>query len=657
MIRFKSDVTTDLTRASGLEWLLSNGLGGYASSTIAGMNTRRYHGLLIAALKPPGGRTLLLHNVEETASVGSDEFRLSTNAYPGTLYPTGFRYLEEFRLDPLPVFRFSAGGAVLEKEVCLLQGENTVVLQYRVLETATPVRLGVDLLVNYRSHDSLTDENASLKFSTESTGRLVKITANEEAVPLYAYADKGAFTSTGYWYRNFVYDRERERGYDFQEDAYSPSRFSVELAKGDSVNLAASIHTPRPGMLETIFAEERRRRDAIGEAEDEFFSSLLTATEAFIVRRGEGRSCIAGYHWFADWGRDTMISLPGLMLVTGRFREAELLLKTFAKNMKYGLIPNYFSESDGSPQYNSLDATLWFFHACRKYYQYTKDAPTIKVLYPALKRSTESLMHGTILTIKADGDLLLNIERSDVQLTWMDAKVDDFCVTPRNGKPVEINALWHCALDTMSGFAGLIGETNDQADFNQLATRVKESFGQTFWNSAAQCLFDRVVSSEGDASMRPNQIIAAALPVRVLGRREEEAVVRAVQRELLTPYGIRTLSPSHPNYKGRYEGDQRSRDLAYHQGSAWPWLLGPFIKAYVRVSDGHPQARSEAAQLLQPIRSHLTEAGLGYVSELFDGDIPQQPRGCIAQAWSVAEVLRAYYEDVLGREPEDPLTS
>jgi predicted glycogen debranching enzyme len=656
MIRFESDIATDIARFSRLEWLLSNGLGGYASSTITGLNTRRYHGLLIAALNPPGARTLLLQKVEETVNVGSDEFRLSTNAFPGTLYPTGFMCLEEFRLDPLPVFRFRAGGAVLEKEICLVHGENTVILQYRVPETATPIRLGMDLLVNYRSHDTLTHENASLKFSTESTRRLVKITAGEKAVPFYAYAGKGAFTSTGYWYRDFVYERDRERGYDFQEDAYSPGRFSAELGKGDSVNLAVSIHSPRPEMLETIVAEERRRRGAIGESKDEFLSSLLTASEVFMVRRGDGASCIAGYHWFADWGRDTMISLPGLALVTGRFPEAELLLKTFAKNMKYGLIPNYFSESDGSPQYNSLDATLWFFHACRKYYQYTKDASTVKTLYPTLKRSAESLLHGTIFNIKADSDLLLNIERSDVQLTWMDAKVGDFCVTPRNGKPVEINALWLCALDTMSGFAGLIGDRKDQRDFNELASRVKESFGEAFWNPAAQCLFDRVVSGEGDASMRPNQIVAVALPARVLGRREEEAIVQAVQRELLTPYGLRTLSPSDPNYKGRYEGDQESRDLAYHQGSAWPWLLGPFIKAYVRVSEGHPQARSEALQLLQPLRRHLTEAGLGYISELFDGATPQQPKGCIAQAWSVAEVLRAYYEDVLGKEPKDPLT-
>jgi predicted glycogen debranching enzyme len=657
MIRFQSDVTADLAKSGRLEWLLSNGLGGYASSTITGLNTRRYHGLLTAALNPPGARTLLLQKVEETVNVGGDEFRLSTNAFPGTLYPTGFRCLEEFRLDPFPVFRFRVGGAVLEKEVCLVHGENTVILQCRVLEAGTPIRLGMDLLVNYRNHDTLTHENASLKFTAESAGRLVKITAGEKTVPFYAYADKGEFASTGYWYRDFVYEQERERGYDFQEDAYSPGRFSVELGKGDSVNLAVSIHSPRPEMLEVIVAEERRRRGAAGESEDEFLRSLLTASQAFIVRRGDGASCIAGYHWFADWGRDAMISLPGLALVTSRFRDAELVLKTFAKNMEYGLIPNYYSESDGSPQYNSLDATLWFFHACRKYYQYTKDAATIKALYPTLKRSADSLLQGTIFEIKADADLLLNIGRSEVQLTWMDAKIGDFCVTPRNGKPVEINALWHCALDTMSGFAGLIGEKKDQEDFNELATRVRESFQEAFWNPATQCLFDRVVSGEGDASMRPNQIIAAALPVKVLGRGEEEAIVRAVQRELLTPYGLRTLSPSDPNYKGRYQGDQQSRDLAYHQGSAWPWLLGPFIKAYVRVSEDHAQARSEALHLLQPIRRHLTEAGLGYISELFDGATPQQPRGCIAQAWSVAEVLRAYYEDVLGKEPKDPLTS
>jgi len=657
MIRFESSIATDLAKSSRLEWLLSNGLGGYASSTITGLNTRRYHGLLVAALNPPGARTLLFQKVEETVKVGGDEFQLSTNAFPGILYPTGLRYLEEFRLDPLPVFRFKAGGVVLEKEVCLVRGENTVIVHYRLLEAPTSIHLGMDLLANYRNHHALTRENASPKFKTELTERLVKITAGEDAVPFYTYASKGAFTPTGYWYRDFVYERERERGYDFQEDVFSPCRFSVELEKEGSVNLAVSIHSPRPEMLETIFSDERRKRTAIGESEDEFLSSLVTASDAFIVRRGDEASCIAGYHWFTDWGRDTMIALPGLTLVTGRFEQAESLLKTFARNMKYGLVPNQFSESDGSAQYNSLDATLWLFHACRKYYQYTKDAATIKTLYPTLKRSVESLLRGTIFNIRADPtDLLLNTERSDVQLTWMDAKVGDFCVTPREGKPVEINALWYCALDTMSRFAGLIGERKDRENFDELATRVRESFGEAFWNPAGKCLYDRIVSGKGDASIRPNQVIAVALPTEVLGRREEEAVVRTVERELLTPYGLRTLSPSDPNYKGRYEGDQQSRDLAYHQGSVWPWLLGPFIKAYVRVSEYQAQARSEALKLLQPIRRHLAEAGLGYVSELFDGDAPQQPRGCIAQAWSVGEILRAYYEDVLGKEPKDTLT-
>jgi predicted glycogen debranching enzyme len=593
--------------------------------------------------------------MEETIKTDNDEFRLSTNAYPGTLYPTGYEHLEEFRLDPFPVFRFRVAGVALEKEICLVRGENTVIVQYRLLESAAPIRLEFDLLVNYRTHHSLTHD-ISLDFSTDSIGKQVKIGTGDDSTLFYAFSDKANFLPTGYWYRNFQYEQDHERGYDFQENAYNPGRFLTQLDEGDSVNVGASIQEPPNEELGRIVSQQRREPQALVRGiDDNFLADLLTATNAFIVKRGEGVSCVAGYHWFADWGRDAMIALPGLALVTHRFRAAELLLKTFAKHMKCGLVPNYFSEFNDSPHYNSLDATMWFFHACRKYYQYTNDVSTIKALYPALKSSIDSLLRGTVFRIKADSNLLLNIGVEDIPLTWMDAKVGDFCVTPRDGRPVEVNALWHCALDTMSGFAKLVENQGDRSKFSTLAHQVKSSFRRVFWNAAGNCLYDRIGPEGADASIRPNQIIAAALPGKILGRTQEKAIVETVQRELLTPYGLRTLSPSDQNYKGRYEGDQVSRDLAYHQGSAWPWLLGPFIKAYVRVYVDTAHARLEALRFLQPIRLHMSEAGLGYISELFDGDAPQRPRGCIAQAWSVAEVLRAYYEDILGKEPKDPL--
>jgi predicted glycogen debranching enzyme len=323
--------------------------------------------------------------------------------------------------------------------------------------------------------------------------------------------------------------------------------------------------------------------------------------------------------------------------------------------VRYGFIPNYFAETDGSPQYNALDAALWFFHAIRKYFQYTKDVSTIKALYPILTNSAQVLSRGTIFDVKVDEDMLLNIGQMGTQLTWMDAKIGDFVVTPRNGKAVEINALWYWALDTLSRIANLLGKRDEQARYANMAEIVKTNFSKAFWNSDANCLFDRIVNGTPDPSVRPNQIIAIALPKSILSAEREKAVVRVVQSELMTPFGLRTLSPKDPRYHGRYDGDQKSRDLAYHQGPAWPWLLGQFVTAYIKTSDNANTARENAMRFLEPMHQHLREAGLGFISELFDGDPPYRPRGCIAQAWSVAEVLRAYCEGILGKEPQDTL--
>jgi len=657
MIRLTQEVTSDYHRSSRIEWLLTNGIGGYSSSTIVGSNTRRYHGLLIAALKPPGCRTVLLQKLEETVHIGGKAYDLSVNEYPDTLYPTGHLYLEEFRLDPLPTFRYRIGPAVVEKEVCMTQGENTVIVQYRLYESSEPAEFVVSPLINNRSFHSLTRELSGPSFDTERVGELVKITASTNPTIVYLAPYEMAVTSTGYWYRNFLYAEELARGYDYHEDLYNPLRLTVKLEKGDSVNVACSTPGPPPTDPDSAISKERERAsELLGEdGDDQFLCALRKACDAFIVRRGDGASCIAGYHWFGDWGRDSMICLPGLTLVTGRFIEARKMLETYARYLSNGLIPNCFSDYDGKPQYNSLDATLWWFHAVRKYFQYTNDGQTVRALYGAMKSSVESLLHGTVFEIGADRDMLLNIGRRDVQLTWMDAKIGDLVVTPRNGKPVEINALWYNALDTIRGFARLLGNADDSERYGAAAERVQSTFSRLFWNPDQNCLYDRYADETPDPSIRPNQIIAVALPKPLLSREKERAVVQMVKDELLTPYGLRTLSPNDPAYDGIYEGDARRRDLIYHQGPAWPWLLGPFVKAYVKV--GGQNARGEAAKFLDPLRERLNEAGLGYLSELFDGDPPWRPRGCIAQAWSVAEVLRAYYEDVLGREPEDTLAT
>jgi predicted glycogen debranching enzyme len=655
MIRFGEKVTKDYARSSGLEWLLTNGLGGYASSSVSGANTRRYHGLLVAAIDPPVGRRMLLQKLEERIDVNEGAYYLSVNAYRGALYPNGYQYLEEFRLDPFPVWRYRVGHLVLEKEVCMLHGEDSVVIQYRMVEATGVAKFSTVLLVNSRDYHSLSHEGTSLGFATEISGSAVRIDAPPQHSLFYVFSDRAEFEATDYWYRDFIYERDRERGYDFQEDLYSPGRFVAELRSGESIIVAASTARRSASNIDILVSRERERIRSLAASEDEFLGSLLIASDAFMVRRGiGGKSCIAGYHWFGDWGRDTMISLPGLSLVTRRFDDAKLILETFAGKMRYGLIPNTFSESDGSPQYNSLDATLWFYHALRKYYQYTKDVTTIERLFPALVESVDSLLHGTIFDVKADSDLLLNIGRNDVQLTWMDAKIGEHVVTPRNGKPVEINGLWYSALDTMVDFADLLGRDDERDRFANAAAQVKRCFSRTFWNSEAHCLFDRVIGGVPDASMRPNQIVACSLPKAILSIDQERCVVKSVEGELLTPFGLRTLSPKDPGYKGRYEGDQNQRDLSYHQGSVWPWLLGQFVKAYVRTAGGTAVAREAGGRFLEPMRMHLSEAGLGFISELFDGDPPYQPKGCIAQAWSVAEIIRAYYEDVLGLEPPNP---
>ncbi len=656
MIRITGSIARDYRQASQLEWLITNGQGGFSSSTIVGANTRRYHGLLIASMKPPGARTLLLQKLEESVKTEEAFHQLSVNAYPGTLDPTGYQYLEDFRLDPFPVFRYQVGSMTLEKEVCLLQGENTVIIQYRLAGSSEPIVLTVNCLVNYRDFHALTRENSLLTFAQEERKDAVKITPTAGATPFYLSSDSAKFESTRHWYRNFVYLEEKGRGYDYQEDAFNPGRFVKNLNPGESINIAASTTRTSPAELGHLLGHQKREiLKQVESTEDEFLRQLLLASHSFLVRRDGGASCIAGYHWFGGWGRDAMISLPGLTLVTGRFPMARLLLQTFAERMHHGLIPNYFSETDGTPHYNSLDATLWLFHAARKYFQYTKDLSTVSSLYPILKGSIEAFLHGTDFEVKAGADLLLAIGQNRIPLTWMDAKIGDSPVTPRNGVPVEINALWHSALDTMSGFAEALNIAKEQEFFADMADQVRSVFLQVFWNPEAKSLYDRVVDGKPDSSMRPNQIIAIALPRSILPIDKERAVVKAVQSDLLTPYGLRTLSMRDPNYKDHYEGDQRNRDLAYHQGSVWPWLLGPFVKAYMRTAKDSVSARKAATGFLEPMRTHLQKAGLGFISELFDGDAPFKPRGCIAQAWSVAEVLRAYYEDILDKEPEDPL--
>ena len=655
MIAFGPDVCRHWLQATSREWLETNGLGGYASATIAGANTRRYHGLLVAALRPPSRRTVLLSKLEETLAVREVEYDLSCNQYPGTIHPRGYQHLREFRLDPFPTFVYEVpggGGTRLEKTVGMCRGRNSVVVRYRSIEGPETVGLIVRPLVNCRDYHHLTRQNAT--FNTEATISEAKdvVTVQPFAgVPaLHISFPGGSFEPWGYWYNNFEYAQEAARGLDYREDQYSPGYFACTLERGETRYLVGSIEALEGFDPAAALEEERARRSALAagwSGAPEEVRRLVAAADSFVVSRpssvGEegAEGLIAGYHWFEEWGRDTMISLPGLTLVTGRYDVARNILKDYTRYLDGGLIPNRIPDVDQAPDYNTVDATLWLFWAVQKYLQHTGDEDFVRGgMLPRLREVIEWHVKGTRYGIEMDPeDGLLRAGAPGTQLTWMDAKVGDWVVTPRHGKPVEINALWHNALR----FVEELGAEHAGPRSSEVARR----FGERFWNERLGYLNDVVDGDlREDASLRPNQIVAASLPYPTVEGERARRVVAAVARDLLTPYGLRTLSPRDARYRGRYEGDQWERDGAYHQGTVWPWLLGPFITAFIRVAEDREAARREARGWVAGFREHLREAGLGQVSEVFDGDPPHRARGCIAQAWSVAEILRAAVEDL-----------
>ena len=659
-INFGREVCGELSAAESREWLVTNGVGGFACGTVAGTLTRRYHGLLVAALKPPLGRTLLLSKLDETAGYDGQSYPLFANRWgEGSVDPHGYRHLESFRLDgTTPVWNFAAGDALLEKRLWMQPGANTTYVRYTLVRGSGPLRLQVKALVNYRDyHSSTRAGNWRMNISPVEHG--LRIEAFEGAAPLYLLSVEPAASPAHEWYRNFFLVLERYRGLDDHEDHLFAANFEASLAPGESVTLVAS--TDPAASLDSEAAQEERRRHerellqvwtqanpgSAPQAPD-WIRQLVLAADQFIVRRPlrddpEAMSVIAGYPWFGDWGRDTMISLPGLALSAGRAELARKILLTFARFVDRGMLPNVFPDAGETPEYNTVDAALWYFEAVRQYFAATADAGLVRALFPVLVDMVDWHVRGTRYGIHVDpADGLLAAGEPGVQLTWMDAKVGDWVVTPRIGKPVEINALWFNALLTLDDLAEVAGETGER--YREMAERVRSGF-QRFWNDAAGYCYDVLDGPAGDdATLRPNQIFAVSLPASPLTPEQQRAVVDVCARQLLTSIGLRSLAPGHPDYQGRYGGGPRERDGAYHQGTAWGWLLGPFALAHARVyGDG-----AQAAGFLSPIEHHLSAACLGTVSEIFDADPPFAPRGCFAQAWSVAEVLRAWLELTTG---------
>jgi predicted glycogen debranching enzyme len=653
MIQFDQESCRNLNVALTREWLETNGIGGFCSSTIPGLNTRRYHGLLTAATKPPVGRFVLLSKLEETLVVEGRRYELSANQYQGVIHPQGFNYQTSFRLDPFPTFTYEIEDTLIEKSVFMVAGENTTVIQYDfkkpIAADHKDIKLEVRPLIAFRDYHSTTHENSALNPRVETENGQTTFRPYSDLPSLHLAHGPTEINPNGFWYRNFQYAVEQERGLDFAEDLFSPCAFTFDLNAANKVNIIASTERRDASNADTYRRVEVERRSTINKQKNgtnELVVSLMNAADQFIVSRGGGETVIAGYHWFADWGRDTMIALPGLTLVNGRSQVAKHILAEFSKHVSQGMLPNRFPDAGEAPEYNTVDATLWFFEAVRSFLQYTGDHEFVRTsLYDVLKDIVDWHVKGTRYQIHVDEDGLLSSGEPGVQLTWMDAKVGERVITPRHGKPVEIQALWYNALRVMEDLAGRFNDPNAKQKYSAMADKTRASFNDLFWNEQTGCLYDVVNGEVRDASIRPNQVIAISLTNTMVPKERATSILGVIERELLTPRGLRTLSPADPNYIGRYEGGPSRRDGAYHQGTVWPWLMGPFITASIKTF-GRREGRRFAAVWLENFQQHLSEACLSQVSEIFDGDAPHIPRGCVAQAWSVAELLRALVEDI-----------
>jgi len=660
MIQFERETCRDLDAALQREWLETNGLGGFASSTVIGLNTRRYHGLLVAATKPPVGRVLLLSKLEETLWIDGKRFDLSANRYPGVIHPQGFHYLKQFRLDPFPVFTYEVEGIEMEKSVFMIHGENSAVIHYELRKNNRPqvpkkLRLEIRPLIAFRDYHGTTHENDVINPAVQERCGLASVTPYHGMPSLHLAHNAVELRKAGDWYRNFEYDAERERGLDFSEDLFNPFALCFDLRLRRQASIIAS--TEQRDVIQAVEyrrEEITRRRKALvaSPIEDGFAQTLAAASDQYLVSRGDEKTVIAGYHWFGDWGRDTMIAVPGLTLPTGKYEVARSILRTFAKHVDQGMLPNRFPDAGETPEYNTVDAALWFFEAARAYLAYTSDLEFVRdELYPNFADIISWHARGTRYGIRVDASGLLASGEAGVQLTWMDAKVGDWVVTPRRGRPVEIQALWYNALCIMEDLAGRFGDEAGRKRYRHMAALAQWSFNRLFWNEKLGCLYDVVDGGPPDPSIRPNQIFAVSLPHSMLPRDRARSVVEKVEEHLLTPFGLRSLAPSDPQYRGRYTGSPTQRDGAYHRGTVWAWLLGPFITAYIKVNGGSEEARHQTQAWLSPLESHLAEAGLGHISEIFEGDAPHRPCGCIGQAWSVAEIFRVYIEEVKGLRP------
>jgi len=651
----------DYTNSQHLEWLETNGLGGYSSGSVIGINTRKYHGLFVAAQHPPVGRVIMVNKLEEELVANNSSYEFSSNQYPGVIAPKGFEYLASFEklIFPRWTFQFPDGSRLL-KEVSAINGKNLVIVSYELELANEPVKLKIRPQTSFRDHhtertnqdnfqeEAFVFENNVLKGHPVANlpALFVKgIRSRENEKSNKTEKQEAAFVHEKMWFHNVEYLRELDRGHTYREELFSPGYFEIELEEGDAFHLVFSIDEEdiNDDAVKQLVKEFNRRVDLFDgfKNQDAYFQQLVLASDQFIVKRGKNlKTIIAGYPWFSDWGRDTMISLPGLCLTTKRFKDAEKILKAFAAVIDKGMIPNRFPDENEEPEYNTVDATLWYFVALHQYAEATGDKELIqKTLWKKLVSIISWHEKGTRYQIKEQEDGLLFAGENGVQLTWMDAKINDWVVTPRIGKPVEIQALWYNALEIMALYAS---NSEEQKYYSNKAAKTKKSFEKIFWYKEGEYLYDNIEHDFDDSSLRPNQLLAISLPFELIEAKSKKAkqVLENIEKYLLTDIGLRSLSPSDDAYKGIYEGDQLNRDGSYHQGTGWTWLLGMYVDAKIKIEG--KKGRVAVEKLFEKTLLHLDTAGVGSVSEIFDGNAPFTPRGCFAQAWGVAEWLRVY---------------
>jgi predicted glycogen debranching enzyme len=656
-IHLGADLLRDSGEATRREWLETNGLGGWASSTVSGAHTRRYHGLLVAALDPPVGRVVLLSRLDETLAVDGVFHELSTAVYTGAVHPRGYEYLDSFERGCFPVATWVAGDVTLRRTVAAVHGHNTTILLYELEGPGSdPVLLRLRPFVAGRDYHHLTRANPAIRREARHEGDRLALPTYDGLPDVVLHLPAAArFRAEPDWYYDFQYDRELYRGLDGHEDLFTHGTIELSLRPGQSITVVATIEDD-PGEGQALLQAERdRRQDLLRDVDerDSLACHLRLAADQFLVRRGDDlRTIIAGYPWFTDWGRDTMIALPGIALVTGRHDDARRILQAFAGAVSEGMLPNRFPDGGGA-DYNTVDATLWFFVAVHQYLEATGDETFVESLMPVLDDILGWHERGTRHGIRVDEDGLLAAGEVGHQLTWMDAKVGDWVVTPRRGKPVEIQALWYNALHIHAALSRHFG-TSTTVDAAARAAQVRRRFGELFWNESAGCLYDVVdvdgVAGHHDGAVRPNQLFALSLPFPLIEGDRARQILDLASRQLATPRGLRSLSPADPAYHGHYGGGPVARDGAYHQGTVWGWLIGPYLTAWIR--HGGDDGRRLARAAVDRFADHLRDGCLGSVAEIFDGDAPHEPRGAIAQAWSVAELLRVLAELDRSTDPD-----